>query len=116
MGVFRGGNDSLPLKGARLALSGLLIAVVVGLSALSSARFLHELVHPDADAPSHTCVIGTFASGHVESAGPVPVLPIPSPSSIPSVSLPSAAPLTEVDHRLGPSRAPPACLRSLVVS
>jgi hypothetical protein len=46
----------------------LLVAVVLLLDAMAACPSLHELVHGDANASHHQCVVTLFAHGQVDSA------------------------------------------------
>ena len=98
-------------KSGKLALSGLLVALVLLLNALAASSALHELVHKDADKASHACVVTLFAHGQVDSvSGEVPVaVPLALIETTPSTifSVPSTA-----IQNLPPGRGPPTVLSS----
>jgi hypothetical protein len=48
--------------------AGLLIGVVLFMTAMASSEALHKLVHHDADQAGHECAATLFAHGQVDSA------------------------------------------------
>jgi hypothetical protein len=48
--------------------AALLVAVVLLLDAMAACPALHELLHQDANASNHQCVVTLFAHGQVDSA------------------------------------------------
>jgi len=52
----------------RAFIAALLVAVVLLLDAMAACPSLHELMHQDANASHHQCVVTLFAHGQVDSA------------------------------------------------
>ncbi|HSV63764.1 MAG TPA: hypothetical protein VLH83_10510 [Chthoniobacterales bacterium] len=48
--------------------------------ALSALPQWHELIHPDAKAPSHECAVTLIGSGNYQQATPAPFLAAPAPA------------------------------------
>ena len=99
------------VHGARPVSQQLLTALLAGLllvlAVFSSGPLLHQLLHTDAQAASHECVLNTFASGKVTCADSAPPVAVRGASSSHSLVC-SPLPLrTRLDHREAPSRAPP---------
>ena len=99
------------VHGARPVSQRLLTAVLVGslllLAVFSSGPLLHQLLHTDAQAASHDCVISAFSDGKATCADNA------SPVAVRGVSLshgPTCSPLpprARIENRQAPSRAPP---------
>ncbi|HEV2693135.1 MAG TPA: hypothetical protein VG347_09600 [Verrucomicrobiae bacterium] len=49
-------------------IAALLVALVLLLDAMAACPSLHELIHQDANASDHHCVVTLFAHGQVDSA------------------------------------------------
>jgi len=88
-----------------VALLGLFLSVV----AMASSATLHKVVHPNAAQTDHSCAATMLASGQVEAAPSVAVVPaiplVPIFASLFEVSTPSVA-----SFNLPLSRGPPALL------
>ena len=93
--------------------SGLLVAFVLLLNAMAASPALHELIHKDAEGPTHSCAATLFAHGHVESAAcNVPVaLPATLVETTPIVVFSFFS--TAIEN-LPPGRAPPSVASPLV--
>jgi len=88
--------------------SVLLALFVLLLSALASSPSLHKLIHADAGAPDHECVISLFANGQVSSAPAVQIL-IGLVLLFGGVALLAARLIfSTADYRFSSSRAPPS--------
>jgi hypothetical protein len=61
-------NKSAVRFGAKSALAGFLVVLLLGISALAASPSLHELIHHDAGSADHNCFITFFAKGHVTPA------------------------------------------------
>jgi hypothetical protein len=92
---------------------GLLVAFVLLLNAMAASPALHELIHKDAEGPTHSCAATLFAHGHVESAAcDVPVaLPATLVETTPIVVFSFFS--TAIEN-LPPGRAPPSVASPLV--
>jgi hypothetical protein len=93
--------------------SGLLVAFVLLLNAMAASPALHELIHKDAEGPTHSCAATLFAHGHVEST--VCDIPVVLPATFVEASPFIAFSLfsTAIEN-LPPGRAPPAVVSPLV--
>ena len=93
---------------SRMAAALLMLGLWFGLSALVISPELHRLVHKDARASSHNCLV-TQLHRHSVSPGFAPIL---TPDLTDRWIIQPTAPELQVqvssDHRLSPSRAPPA--------
>jgi hypothetical protein len=88
----------------------LLAASILLLSALGTSPALHKLIHTDADAPDHSCVISLFANGQVSSAPAAQIL-IGLIFLFGGVALLAAKLIfSTADYRFSSSRAPPISL------
>ena len=88
---------------------GLLIGMVLFMTALASSESLHKLVHHDADEAGHECAATLFAHGQVDSpvvavAAIIPVAPV---DFLPLTSVSVFSALVET---LPPGRGPPVSL------
>jgi hypothetical protein len=93
---------------AKSALAGFLVFLLLGLAALAASPRLHELIHTDAGAPEHHCVVTLFAGGQIDSASaPVLVAVVVALFSA-LVLLPDTFVLPSADYRYSSSRAPPS--------
>ena len=52
----------------KAVIASLLVALVLLLDAMAACPSLHELIHKDANAPDHQCVVTLFAHGQVDTA------------------------------------------------
>lgn len=73
------------MKGRLKAYSGNFIAAFVSAAflwalALSAAPQLHELVHPDANSPEHTCAVTFIAAGSYDHSTQAPLIAAPVPT------------------------------------
>jgi hypothetical protein len=78
-------EDHAQMKGRMKAHSGNFIAAFVSAAflwalALSAAPKLHELVHPDANSPEHTCAVTFVASGSYDHSAHAPLITAPVPT------------------------------------
>lgn len=88
----------------------MLAVFVLLLAALGSSPALHKLIHADAGAPDHECVISLFANGQVGSAPDAQIL-IGLVSLFGGVALLAATLIfSTADYRFSSSRAPPSLL------
>ncbi|MCP5524945.1 MAG: hypothetical protein H7A46_25750 [Verrucomicrobiales bacterium] len=88
-----------------------LVVVLLGLWAVAQLAAvsapLHHLIHPDSDAPEHTCLVASIAEGQVEAALTtvephiVPALMVQAPVAVPP---PAFVPVLFQP----PERAPPS--------
>jgi hypothetical protein len=92
---------------AKPALAGFLVLVLLFLGTLAASPTLHQWFHPDANAPSHDCVITLFAKGQVSAATVAPLL-VGLVILFGGVALlPEMLVLPSADYRFSSSRAPP---------
>jgi hypothetical protein len=97
-------------KFGKAASAFVLAVLVLLLSALGSSPALHKLIHPDAGAPDHECVISLFANGQVSSAPSAQVL-VGLVLLFGGVALLTATLIfSSADYRFSSSRAPPSSL------
>lgn len=94
-------------KIGKTAAASLLAALVLLLSTLGASPSLHKVIHDDADAQGHSCVITWFANGQVSSAPTAEILIglillFAAVELLPVVLIPPSA-----DYRFSSSRAPP---------
>ena len=105
-------NRDRPAPG-RIAAVMLLIALLLGLSALASSPTLHLRFCPNANRPGHHCAVTDFAGGLAEvpvaAALGLTVLAV----IFASVRLREVLPLATPSFRLAPSRAPPSTVSSV---
>jgi hypothetical protein len=87
------------------------LVLLVGVSAVSPD--LHKLLHPNANAPDHSCVVTTLTKGQV-NAGPAALIIVTFVAALLGVALRSETfALPSADYRYSSSRAPPS--RSLPI-
>jgi hypothetical protein len=91
-----------------MASAFLLASLVLFLSLAGASTALHQIIHPDATAPGHSCVITLFAEGQVDAASAVPVLAVFILVFARVTLLPDTFLLPSADYRYSASRAPPA--------
>jgi hypothetical protein len=97
-------------KPGKTTLAFVLAAFVLLLAALASSPTLHKLIHADAGAPDHECVISLFANGHVSSAPDAQIL-IGLALLFGGIALLAATlNFSKADYRFSSSRAPPSAL------
>ena len=93
---------------SRLAAALFMVTLWMGLNAVALSPKLHQLFHKDAKDADHTCVV-TKLQQHSVAPGLVPVIaPLPTDRWNPQPAAPDLQVLLTSDHRLLPSRAPPA--------
>lgn len=90
-------------------IAGLLVALVLLLDAMAACPSLHELVHQDANAPEHQCVVTLFAHGQVDSASVdiAPAAPVIASTTTPQIEF---SVFTPSIGGLPAGRAPPVSL------
>src|SRR5579862_630469 len=101
-----------PRAACKSAVAGLMFALWVGTLLIASSPSLHSLLHSDAQATTHHCLVTQVKEHSVLSSLatiPVPVLPPVAFASAPCFEVHFPSPL---DHRLSPSRAPPSSFSS----
>jgi len=107
------------VHGARPVSQRLLTAVLVGLllvlAALSAGPLLHQLLHTDAQAASHECVINAFSDGKVTCADNAPPVAVRGVSLNDGPMRPLLLLRARIEHRQAPSRAPPLAATVCVV-
>jgi hypothetical protein len=102
------GRKSFFQVAAKPALAGVLAVFVLFFSTLAASSSLHQLVHHDAGAPNHSCVITLFATGQIDSA-PAFLMPAVIAALLGAlVLLPETVELPSADYRYSSSRAPPS--------
>ena len=92
---------------AKAALAGLLVLLLLFVSALTVCPSLHHLLHHDSNDSDHCCLVTAFAKGQVGMADVVPVVAFISLVFLCVIDMVQTAPLPFFDYRLSPSRAPP---------
>ena len=90
------------------ALALLLAASVLFISTAAVTPALHTLIHPDAAAHDHQCVITLFASGHVSAAPDIQILIAAVALFAGVILLIETFALPSADYRFSLGRAPPA--------
>jgi hypothetical protein len=86
----------------------LLAGLVLFLAAAGASPSLHKLIHSDAGAPDHSCVITTFSKGQVDAAPAAPIL-VAFVLLFGGVGLLAENfLLPSADYRFSSSRAPPS--------
>jgi len=94
-------------RAGRRPFTGLLVSLLLLLVVFSSGPLIHRLLHADALAAKHECVINTFAAGHVVSADAVTLVIVETPGSVGAGLRSVPRPRQECDYRLAPTRGPP---------
>jgi hypothetical protein len=94
-------------RAAKSALAGLLALFVLVATTSSVSHGLHQVLHPNAPASSHLCLICSLAKGQVTAADVAPALALFSLVLLFSVPTLKTVALPASDCRLAPSRAPP---------
>jgi hypothetical protein len=89
------------------ALAGLLVLLLLAVSALTASPSLHHFLHHDSNESDHSCLVTIFAKGQVGMADVVPVVAFISLVFLCVIDMVQTAPLPFFDYRLSPSRAPP---------
>src|SRR5258708_1726730 len=56
------------MRRSRILIGILAMGLVLLLDAMAACPSLHELIHQDANAPEHQCMVTLFAHGQVDSA------------------------------------------------
>jgi hypothetical protein len=93
-------------------LSVLLSVVFLFSAAAAASNALHEVLHVDAKADHHVCLVSLFAHHQILSGDADLSFPIPSLVPV-SFQVAEVSPtFPRVDVELAPSRAPPALLSS----
>jgi hypothetical protein len=99
------------VHGARPVSQQLLTALLVGslllLAVFSAGPLLHQLLHTDAQAASHECVINAFSDGKVTCADNAPPLAERGVSLNDGRMRPLLLPRARIVHRQAACRAPP---------
>lgn len=92
----------------RQALAGLLAVLLLAATTLSVSHSLHQTVHQNGSANHHLCLVCSFAKGQVSATD----VAITSAALVFLVLFGTRLAefffLPGIDHRLSPSRAPPA--------
>lgn len=92
---------------AKQLVAALLAFLLLAAATISADRSLHQLLHQDSSA-SHFCLVCSFSSGQLEMAETASVLGAITFLVLLGARLAPAIPCIASDHRLSPSRAPPA--------
>ena len=95
-------------KVAKPALGGLLVLLLLLLSALSASPTLHQKLHADAGATDHSCVITLFAKGQITPAPAALILAAFVSLAGAIALLAETLLLPSADYRFSASRAPPS--------
>ena len=95
------------VRRSRRMMAVLCLALFLPLQLVAASTLLHEMLHADAAAPGHHCVVTLIAQGQVDSpvAGPLVVAAITALCLL--LAPLAAAPFVSTDLRLAPGRAPP---------
>ena len=102
-------KNSFVRQVAKPVLAGLLALSFLFLTTLAASPSLHHSIHPDASSPTHSCVIGLLAKGHLHSAPAVLTAPHGQSLFGGVLLLQESAAVPSADYRFSSSRAPP-CL------
>ena len=87
--------------------AGALLALFLGVLAVTLSEALHRALHADACSPQHQCAVTLFQSGQVEA--PVVPITIVGTGAAVFVALPPQSQfVSSVDFSLPPSCGPPA--------
>jgi hypothetical protein len=96
---------------AKPALGGLLVLLLLLLSALAASPTLHQRLHADSSGPDHNCVITFFAKGQISQA-PAALILTAFVSLVGAIALLAEnLLLPSADYRFSASRAPPSSSR-----
>ncbi len=107
---------SFLLSAVLRSLSGLLMNAVLLATLLSATPALHQLLHADALAPSHDCVVQSFQAGQVDGADPQPSLPVVAPGLSTKIMTVVPSFCLAEDRQIGLERAPPRVFASFLCS
>jgi hypothetical protein len=92
----------------RRAMAALMFLLWAGTCLIAASPELHLLIHSDAKAPSHECLITQLHQHSLLSGSVGGVVPVPPASLAESQVTPAEPQFSAVfDYRLSPSRAPP---------
>jgi hypothetical protein len=91
------------------AVAALLIAVMSFLTIAAPCVPLHQQLHHAGHDACDNCVLCTMIQGHVDCPVPVPVLSEFVPAVLDLTPAADSTAVHQVDLRLSPGRAPPAC-------
>jgi len=96
------------LRAAKCGGAYFCLSLFLAIYAMAAVPALHQLLHHDANDPSHECAVTLFLGGQVHCPGtdvaaiePLPVLISPAPAR--------CADFVSADVRLLPGRGPPSC-------
>ncbi len=95
---------------ARPALAGLMAVFLVFISTLAASPSLHQLIHSDAGAPGHQCVVTLFSRGQVNAASTASIIIVAAAIFGGTVLLAETLVLPSANYRFSSSRAPPSFL------
>jgi hypothetical protein len=93
-----------------------MLLVWVGTFALTVSPELHRLLHKDAQAPEHNCLITQIQQQPLLAGFSSAAAPAVAPVVAAAVCTPEVQFLPARDYRVSPSRAPPALLSSATVA
>lgn len=110
--VLNGFQSKWTRVSGRIACVVLMLALWLAAVAFSSSTRLHSLVCADSQQANHDCLLTSFAKGHFLPLADVASIPITAVFSPGSFGPALQEPLSIVDMRLAPSRAPPSFLVS----
>ena len=102
--------------GRRFAVAGLMLLVWVGTVALTVSPELHRLLHKDAQAPGHNCLITQIQQQPLLAGFSSVAAPTAVPVVAAAVCTPEVQFLPASDYHASPSRAPPVLLSSATVA
>jgi hypothetical protein len=96
------------LRAAKSGGANFCLALFVAIYAMAAVPALHQLVHHDANDPSHECAVTLFLGGQVHCPG-TDVEVVKSPPVLISPAPARCADFLSADVRLLPGRGPPSC-------
>ncbi|MBM3882545.1 MAG: hypothetical protein FJ387_22950 [Verrucomicrobia bacterium] len=95
-----------PARGKRILASSLAGLLLV-LTAVSAGPGWHELLHADADAPAHACLLSSLTHGEIAVADSAVCFVTEGDDGQTATGEPHRRDHARVDWRQAPSRAPP---------
>ena len=100
---------------AKSAFAGFVALALLLALLFSVSPVLHQTLHAGNNANSHLCLACSLAHGQVSAAEVALVSFVQVPGLCLGCLIPDVSPVSAVDYRLSPSRAPPALASILSV-